>query len=363
MPEGPGGRGVRADRVLVVRNDRLGDFLLALPGLAMLRLSQPRLHIAALLPEYTASLAPAVSEIDEVVPDPGRGSGARALLGLARRLRACDLDGAIALFSTGRVAAALALAGIPYRLAPATKPAQWLFTHRVAQRRSRSRKPEFEYNLDLVRAFLSHQGVQPVAGGPPYLRFGAGEIRARREAYCRAEQLDPAHRLVFVHPGSGGSAPSVSPLRLAQLAAGLRARSGVAIIVTAGPAERALADDLAALLAERSSTVRVLHSREGLIEFAKTVAFADLLIGASTGPLHLAGALDRPTAGFYPRTTAGSSLRWRTLNREALRLAFEPPPDAAVAELDAIDMTAAAAVINERLLAEEAGAGAVRAGP
>ena len=43
-------------------------------------------------------------------------------------------------------------AHIPHRLAPATKLAQVLYNHRLVQRRSRSQKPEYEYNLDRCAA-------------------------------------------------------------------------------------------------------------------------------------------------------------------------------------------------------------------
>jgi len=349
--------GDAADRVLVVRNDRLGDFVLALPAFAMLRRSMPGLEISALVPAYTESLARAVPEIDRVVVDPGRGSGLRSLLALRAELRARRFGGAVVLFSTGRVAAALALAGVPYRLAPATKPAQLFYTERLIQRRSRSAKPEFEYNLDLVRAYLARRGIRPVAADPPFLRFADSDVQAHRVAFRHTEHLDPALRLVLVHPGSGGSAPNLDPDGYVELATRLRSDAGHCILVTAGPGERPLADQVAGRLEVRGVSVRVVYSAGSLAEFARTVALADVVVGGSTGPLHLAGALDRPTAVFYPRTRAGSSLRWRTLNREEHRLAFEPPERVRPEDVAAIDVVQAADEISRRFLGAGPAAG------
>ena len=43
-------------RILVVRNDKIGDFMLAWPSFAMLKASCD-CHITALVPSYTAPLA------------------------------------------------------------------------------------------------------------------------------------------------------------------------------------------------------------------------------------------------------------------------------------------------------------------
>ena len=338
-------------RILVIRNDRLGDFMLAWPSFATLKASLPESEVHALVPAYTADLAALCPWLDAIVPDPGQSEGLLATLALVREIRGRRFDSAIALFSTGRVAAATLLAGIPYRLAPATKPAQFLYNHRLRQHRSASMKPESEYNLDLVHAALRRCGVEAVAVPPPYLRLPASETAALRDEFCAREGLDPSRPLVFVHPGAGGSAPSLGPEAFARVAASLQAPDGYSVVVTAGPSERVLADRVAGIVSNRGVPARVLHSTSGLGDFARRLAFADLFVSGSTGPLHLAGALDRPTAAFYPRTTVSSALRWRTLNTEGRRLAFEVPPTAAPDDLSAIDLEGAARAISRRFLA------------
>ena len=43
-------------RLLVVRNDKLGDFMLAWPALALLKQSLPLVKITVLVPAYTHSM-------------------------------------------------------------------------------------------------------------------------------------------------------------------------------------------------------------------------------------------------------------------------------------------------------------------
>lgn len=337
--------------ILLVRNDKLGDFMLAWPALALLKQSLPQARVHALVPAYTAPMAALCPWIDAVVTDPGPETAAGRWTALARTLREHRFDAVITLFSTTRVGAAVWAARIPYRLAPATKLAQLFYNRRLTQRRSRSEKPEYEYNRDLVRRALADWGVEAAADAePPLLRFDAGETTALRRAFCAQRGLDAAARLVFIHPGSGGSANNLAPAQYAELARRLRAPVPLAFVISAGPGELPAAEALAADLGEHPHTI--YRSDQGLEAFSRHLAFADLFISGSTGPLHIASALDRPTAAFYPRRRSATPLRWQTTNRPDHRLAFTPPPESDETDVGAIDIATAAETISARLLAK-----------
>ena len=63
-----------------------------------------------------------------------------------------------------------------------------------------------------------------------------------------------------------------------------------------------------------------LHNLGGL--FSKNAACSDLFIAGSTGPLHIAGALNKKTVGFYPSKKSSTSLRWQTINNFHKRLSI-----------------------------------------
>ncbi|MCB9915975.1 MAG: glycosyltransferase family 9 protein [Planctomycetes bacterium] len=330
--------------ILVVRNDKLGDFVLAWPALALLRASLPEARLDVLVPAYTRELAAACPSVDGVVLDPGPGAGSGAL---ARVVRAGGYAAALTLFSTTRVGLALWRARVPYRLAPATKLAQVFYGERLIQRRSRSAKPEFEYNADLARHYVRRLGRAVVEPAPPYLTFPPAE-RAAVEADFRARHGLADERLVLLHAGSGGSAANLSHAGYARFARALASDRGHAVVLTAGPGERPAAEALAARLAGLRV---VLHeSRAGLVEFAKLVAAADVFVAGSTGTLHVAGALDVPTAAFYPRRRSSTPLRWQTLNRAGRRLAWSPDVAAGESDLEAIDVEAAAREVSRAFL-------------
>lgn len=336
-------------KILVVRNDRLGDFMLAYPTFVLLKQALPRAAIHALVPAYTREMALSCPGIDAVELDPGAAAPAAAQLALLRRLRQGRYDALVTLYSTTRIGWLTALAGIPYRLAPATKLAQVFYNRRLLQHRSQSAKPEFAYNLDLGLKLLADHGIaNPDLPTPPYLRFPDEATAELREEFCRAHAIPAGDRLVFLHPGSGGSAGNLSVEQYTALARGLRSTRPFTLVITAGPGEEANAATLEAQTKDLRRTV--LRSRDGLRRFAQHIQFADLFISGSTGPLHIAGALDRPTAAFYTRRRSATSLRWQTLNRPEHRLVFAPAPTADAEDMSAVDVTAAAAAISHHFL-------------
>ena len=327
-------------KLLVVRNDKLGDFMLAWPALALLKASLPQAKVHALVRDYTRPMAELCPWIDNIVLAPETGNGVKDWRTLIRLMRQQHYDAVITLFSTTPVATAAFAVGIPYRLAPATKLAQVFYNRRLAQRRSRSEKPEWEYNIDLVRKFLADHGITAAAlPKTPYLQFPAAVTASLRQQFCHDHGIDQQARLVLIHPGSGGSASNLSLEQYATLAATLHSTRPLHFIIGCGPGEDFKAETLAALLESRPHTIL---RAGGIADYARHIACMDLFISGSTGPLHVAGALDVPTAAFYPRRRSATPLRWQTLNSPQRRLAFTPPDNAGESEMSAIDLTAAA---------------------
>ncbi|AHE97965.1 glycosyltransferase family 9 protein [Thioalkalivibrio paradoxus] len=336
-------------RLLVVRNDRLGDFMLAWPALALLRSSLPDTRIAVLVPAYTEPVARECPWIDDVLVDPGPNAGAGAGRALLAELRRRRFDAMLTLFSTARIGWLGLRSRIPLRLAPATKPAQFLYPLRVPQRRSRSLKPEYVYNEDLARALLGRlgAGVKPVA--PPYWPLSPQERAAERSGLADRLRIPPERPWFFVHAGSGGSSNNLNVAQYAQLVHAVHSRladepahDAPVWILTAGPGEEPRTRELAAMLLVRGRETVVYASQAGLARFARSLGAADLFLSGSTGPLHIAGCLDVPTVGFFPSKRSSTALRWRPCNSEGRTVGLEPPPGAGDTEMSRIDPDLAA---------------------
>lgn len=336
-------------KILIIRNDKLGDFVLSLPVYQFLKKSIPGSQLHALVPKYTSSLASAYPHIDKVIIDSNPDATLAQQYNLLKTLRAEQYDAIITLYSTSRIGLITFMSGVKYRLAPATKLAQIFYNHRLTQRRSKSLKPEYEYNLDLARQFLddfklqSHQSIVR-----PVLHFNESEVSKIRTDFCQQHNIYAENKFIFIHCGTGGSATNLNAAQYAELITQLNISDTLTFVITAGPGEIENAANLSSEL--KSIPHIVYHSTDGLMHFSKMIQFCDLFISASTGPLHIAGALNRPTAAFYQRRRSATPLRWQTLNDIENRLAFTPAEKEDESDLQSIDVKSAASEIIKKFL-------------
>jgi ADP-heptose:LPS heptosyltransferase len=304
-------------KILLIRNDKLGDFMLAWPAISLLKRQYPASIITVLVPAYTQPIAELCPWIDNILIDDNKSA-----FKLATLIKAGDYDASVSLFSELRTSLALWLARVPVRTGPATKIAQIFLNRRLRQKRSLSLKPEYEYNVDLAKFFIEKMGEHPTElQPPPYLELNPADSMSLREAYMTEHGIT-ANYLIFIHPGSGGSAVNLTIDQYAQFAKSLVPQLDAHFVITAGPDELETARNLATRLDQ--DTCSIYLSTKGLQHFALFISICDLFISGSTGPLHIAGALNVPTVAFYPARRSATPLRWQTLNEASKRVSFSP---------------------------------------
>lgn len=309
--------------ILVIRNDKLGDFILAWPALALIKKQYPDATITVLVPAYTAPMAEICPWIDQCLIDDQLKYIFSDIFYLQKKIRHGNFDAVITLFSEFRTGLASWLADIPIRVAPATKIAQIFYTDKLIQHRSKSEKPEYLYNVDLARFFIELEADNsPELPPAPYLIFDAKETQKLKDDFKIKNKIDTRKKLVFIHPGTGGSAINLSLEQYSYIAIQLSTKTDCHIIITAGPDELQIANKLARMIGNIKNTV--YHSTNDIVSFTKFLSISDLFISGSTGPLHITGALNRPTVAFYPARRSATALRWQTLNQKEYRLAITP---------------------------------------
>lgn len=310
-------------KILVVRNDKIGDFMVAWPAFAMLKQSLPQTKIVALVPKYTAPLAELCPYIDEIIIDSANRADKDENQRVLQAVRTEHFFAIISFVSDWYNAKLAWKSGIGYRLAPATKLFQFLYNHRLTQRRSRSEKAESEYNLDLARQFLRDNHIPIIEPKTPFLVIPL-EIKIDQKQKLAAQLgLDLTKKWVFVHSSTGGSATNLSLAQYAELVKGILAKFECQVILTAGKNEEEQARELAKLVDDHN--VVIYDKNEGLADFSYSLACADLFISGSTGPLHICGALNIPTVGFYPSRLSAIPCRWKPINEVDKHIAFCPP--------------------------------------
>jgi ADP-heptose:LPS heptosyltransferase len=309
-------------KILDIRNDKIGDFILDWPAFALLKKSMPESLIVALVPEYTKELAENCPWIDDVIVDIKNKKDKLSKVELVRQIKGYGFDYSICLFSNIHNATVVWKSKIPHRFAPATKLCQVLYNHTLRQRRAQSKKSESQYNIDLVLYFLSLLDRQPVELAPPYLSFSETKLQTHKIELSGALATNQKKKWCFIHPGTGGSSSTLSIEQWLILSKGLSEAVDFSLIVTAGPGEEDYARKLHAKLIQNEIDAYLYISSQGLLNFSCSLACADLFISGSTGPLHIAGALDIPTVGFFPSKQSSTALRWRPINSSENHLPF-----------------------------------------
>jgi len=291
--------------ILVVRTDKLGDFVTALPTLHVLKQYDPANRIIACISPLNKELALACPFIDEVIVDEG-GS----IWSLVAALRKAKIDVSITLFSNTRVALAQFLAGISTRIAPATKVAQLFYNRRIKQRRSRVEMAEFEYNLQLAKALFPQIDL---TFPKPLLRFDNETIGAAYQKFC--SRYGVTKPVVAFHPGFGGSSDANWTLpEYVELVKIVSDDPVFQAVMTFGPGEEALYKESIELC--EGLDVLFYKSEEGIVGFTKLLASFKLFVSTSTGTYHLAALVNTPTMTFFADTLFASSRRWKSVSEE-----------------------------------------------
>ncbi len=301
--------------ILVVRTDKLGDFITALPTMAVLKEDNPYNKIIACVAPLNKELALGCGFIDEVIVDDGKSS----FLPFVKKLRAAKIDASITLFSNTRVALAQFLARIPIRIAPATKIAQIFYTHRVKQRRSQVKMAEFEYNLELTKTLFPDINLEYKK---PLLEFSdSHDVYAK---FCK--EYDVTKEIIAFHVGFGGSSDANWNLDEYEiLVREVLKADKYQVVLTFGPDESALCENMQ----ERLKNEKVIFyiSKEGIVNFAKLISRFKLFVSTSTGTYHLASLVGCPTLTFFADSLFASSARWKSVGDERLQRHFMIPQD------------------------------------
>ena len=282
-------------RLLVVRNDRLGDLVLTLPLLEAAREAFPDVRVAVLVKAYTAPLLQSHPHVDELLVDRNEEP-----LALGRRLARGRYDAALVVNTNTRNCLAVFRANVPLRVTWSHRPAGLLLGNRhVHMHRSRPPVHESEFAMAFLRRLGVEARVRPPRLTPPPL-----------PEHLRAE-LAGEGPLFAMAPGSGGSAYNWPPERYAELAARLAAHGRV--LVTGSAAEAPLLERVHRMLPPEARTRAHFHHDLSLPELAAALAEADAFTASSTGSLHLAAAVGTHVVGLFSPHPAHVPAKWGPL--------------------------------------------------
>lgn len=282
--------------VLVLRLDRIGDMLMALPALADLRAALPHARLRLAVGKWSEAVARA-APVDEVLvwsaPWVGRADeGAesfRDLAAKARALRASPPDLALDLQGDVRATLLLALSGARLRVGYANTGGAALLTHVVPLD---ERVSWVEQNRRAVALALGR--APGVARADPLTP--ADRDFARR--LVENLRLDDEQRrpLVGLHPSGGRGIKQWDVDRWGELAARLEADFGATFLITGTASDAPLAKVVTRRLRRLSYD---LTGKLGVRETMALLERLDLFLSPDTGPMHMACATGTPSLAVF----------------------------------------------------------------
>lgn len=294
-----------APRLLVVRNDGLGDFILTLPLIASLKRQLPDSRVTVLINEALVPLVPLLPDIDGVIADPGvllkrhRGryppkEAARLREDLENQVREGRFDAAVLVYAEAASARLVHRAAIPLRAGPLRRPFFWRFNAYFRQSRKEGRRPEYLLNLGYLPLLGLDADYQVPRLAPP------------QEANPPSGRPKETYALLHPHKRSG-TALSWPLENFQELARELMAGGRKVVIIGDEGDRMVLENNFGDLPGVR------LEIGLSLPRLTSLISGAACFIGNSSGPLHLAALTGTPHVAFFPQDRVSSPDRWRTL--------------------------------------------------
>jgi heptosyltransferase III len=294
------GPALNYNNILIVRTDRIGDVVLTLPMIQVLRKNFPLAKISFLVRSYTRDIVEGQPGLNAVLLYDDAGK-LKSLWTLFFEVRDAKFDLAIVAFPRFRVALLLWLSRVKMRVGSGYRWYSFFFNNRVYEHRKTAEKHEFEYNLSL----LSELGCDVDPGVKPIFAIHADAlIKASNER--KRLGLTSGDIVAILHPGSGGSARDWSPKNFSLLAQKFAAL-GWKVVITGAKEEEEM---VRSVVVNSGVSTSFSVGNLSLGELAAFISLADLFVSNSTGPLHIAAAVGTPVIAFYPPIVACSPQRW-----------------------------------------------------
>lgn len=271
-------------KILCIRSDRLGEFLLTLPAIRAVKQNYPRAHVALMAREENTELIEGISYIDSFLNyAPSQGA-----LNLARTFRKGRFDMAIIFNPKKEFNAASFLAGIPLRVGYDRK---WgfLLNTKMKDTKHLYHCHEIEYNLQLVSLVFQGRAVSVPEPGLPW------DEKNQALELLKREKISDRLPYVVLHPFSSDPRKEVDFFFWKLLIARVTQQGHTAAIV--GLEKEFMQSSFPSLLGEQCISLcgkLTLRELGNLLKF-----FCGFYVGVDSGPFHMASLLGIPFAALF----------------------------------------------------------------
>ncbi len=322
--------------ILVIRNDHIGDLVLCLPVLHAIRRSWPKAKISILVSEYAADIVRNSSDVDKFLIQKKSDPVATT----AEKINREKVDAVFNFNATRENAKLVRHIKARIKIGYAYKPYnmishnRFVFTHR-------SHPPIHETVFMLE--FLKTAGINIKFNNSPLpLMFLMGPdksahisavltigllpvnpvARKRVNTYLK-QKKSGKKKIIAIHCGDNKSADNWSCEKYIRFAgnAAKKFKGKHDLFLILGPSEKQHIETARNVSSETG--FRLIEADLSLKELVAFIARTEILVAGSTGPLHIAGALNKKVIGLYPSHKSQSKEKWGPLTSHAIILEAE----------------------------------------
>ncbi len=300
-------------RILVVRTDRVGDVVMITGLLRELRKQFPSSYIGTLTQPNTAQILLHNPNIDIVLTDDlKKGS----FIKIVKEIRKHKFTYGLLIMPTERASYQMFIAGIKYRIGVGHKLYEVItFMKSVSRNNYKPLRHEADYDMDLARKIgVVTNNIQPEI-------FVTKEERTESIQFLGNYGITENDFKIIVHTGSGGSAPNWSENKYFLLIKAILEnfdKYNIKIILTAIETSHDFLKKIHAL--EPKKVINLSDQLGNLRELIKVISWSDIFICSSTGPAHIADALNIKAITLHCNRAMNCATHWGVLNKRSVNL-------------------------------------------
>jgi heptosyltransferase-3 len=302
--------------ILIVRTDRIGDLVLTLPLAGLIKKQYPNCKVSFLVREYTKNIVSNHPFIDDVIVLK-ENDGKVSLFDNLNIIKSKKFDICIVVYPTFVLSLIVFLSGIKSRIGTGYRWYSFLFNQKVYEHRKNAERHELEFNVNLLEKLNIKNNIDEK--NVRYdLQVNDSSLNIV-DKILADEKIDLSKPIIIVHPGSGGSSVDLPVNKFAELVKKLD-DDNFQIILTGNKNEIELCEKI-----KSSSKAKNFAGKFNLNELTALISKSVMFISNSTGPIHIAAALEKFTVGFYPKIVSCSKERWAPYTNK--KFVYEPNID------------------------------------
>ena len=302
------------NKILVIRNDGIGDLINSTPAIALLRENYPAAEICVLAQPLNAPVLTGNPHVNRVLIFDREGTHRRLRdrLRFYRHLRQEEFDLAIAMRTASWSNFVALLSGARYRLGRYHKHAKGTLTHKWKGSYEKGHVHEVDRNLELMRLICTGEDNRQLVFN----------LLENEVSFAKGQLVEwgihPNDFLVCLHPGGSTFDKQWPSENYASLADWLASEHNAKILILRGPNEAHLTRHIQKIMTHPP----IAYAPASIRNLAALMEHCNLVVCNDSGPMHIAAALNVPMVAIFGPT---DYVAWEPLSARATIVRSDMP--------------------------------------